>query len=348
MSSLIFAALVLAGLLACQPASTPPPAEPAGTAQAGKAAEPVKVPPQVKVGEFSSAEELLGALETADLGLDQLQADISYDRTFDLEGERQIRQGAMYFQILRPKPAQGAADKPGEVVARATKRFAVRFDSLIVGRTKREETRIHVFDGTVFADKFPGDKRMTRRQIVGPGESFDPLKLGEGPLPIPIGQSKDEILRRYEAHLLPAEADLTDDTLKKFTAGSVQLRLVPREAFKQTDDFKEIRIWYRGKSPAKMAKDDSPSERLLPRMARTKNRNGDVSIVQLINVKVNSDAKIDASIISTEAEPGWQVSDSGFHQALPAKPAPIPEAPKPVEAPANPPVDPKSPGTTDR
>lgn len=340
MSSLIVSTLTLAGLLCAQPVPTPPDAAPVHgdqPAEAVKPAEQAKAPTPVKVGGFSGAEELLAALETADLGLDQLQADISYDRTFDLEGERQIRQGTMYFQILHPKA--GATDKPAEIVARATKRFAVRFDSLVVGRTKRDEVRIHVFDGTVFADKFPADKRMGRRQIVGPGESFDPLKLGEGPLPIPIGQSKDEILRRYEAELLSPDADLTDATLKEFTRDSVQLKLVPREAFKQTDDFKEIRIWYRGKSPAKMAKGDAPSERLLPRMARTKNRNGDVSIVQLINVKVNGDAKIDASIISTDAEPGWQVSDSGFHQALPAKPvpAPIPDAPKPVEAPANPP-----------
>lgn len=346
----IFATLALAGMLACQPVPTSPEVHaPEGRATDTKPVETPKPRPPVPVGEFADAEALLAALETADSGLDQLQADISYDRTFDLEGERQIRQGTMYFQIVRPKAASGA--KPGEDTARAIKRFAVRFDSLIVGRTKREEARVHVFDGSIFADKFPDQKRMARRQIVGPGESFDPLKLGEGPLPIPIGQSKDEILRRYEATLLAPEADLTDETLRSFTSGTVQLKLVPREAFRQSDDFKEIRIWYRGKSPTKMVAGDTASERLLPRMARTKNRNGDVSVVQLINVTVNADAKIDASIISTEPEAGWQVSDSGFHEHQPAKAVPVEAPVKPADAPAipsAPAADPKLPGTTDR
>lgn len=282
----------------------------AAAAQSGEAGS---VPPAVEatagpVGSYADADALLSALETADAGLESLRADIRYDRTFDLEGDNQVRVGQMWFD---------AGVRSGKTAG--PRRFAVRFDTLIVGRTQRSETRVHVFDGRWYADKVPGERRMSRREVVAPGETFDPLKVGEGPLPIPIGQKKADILKRYDATLLPATDSVEDKTLAEFVAGSVQLKLTPRPELKGSDDFREIRIWYRGKSPGEMTAADKPGARLLPRMARTVNRSGDVSIVQLINVEINEQAPLDESVMSAEPEAGWTVVETGLRSA-PAKP----------------------------
>jgi hypothetical protein len=54
-------------------------------------------------------------------------------------------------------------------------------------------------------------------------------------------------------------------------------------------------------------------------MARTVNRSGDVSIVQLINVEINEQAPLDESVLSAEPEAGWTVVETGLRSA-PAKP----------------------------
>jgi hypothetical protein len=130
--------------------------------------------------------------------------------------------------------------------------------------------------------------------------------------------------------LLAADADLTDKTQLEFVKGCVQLRLTPRDAFKASDNFKEVRLWYRGKSPAVLSAADSPSERLLPRMSKTWNRSGDVSIVQLINVKVNAEASVDSGLMDASAPSGWQVTDHGFRASVPAKASEKPSSPAPI------------------
>jgi hypothetical protein len=313
--------------LLSQPAAAP--------SQPAAAAEPKASDPR-PVGEFKDAADLLGALEKADEGLDQFRAQIRYDRVLDLEGESQLRMGELFFDRVK-----GPTGKP-------VRRFAVRFDSFQVGTAERKEQRFHVFDGTWYADKMPDEKKINRKEVVGPGQSFDPMKLGEGPMPIPIGQKKDDILARYDAQLLPASDGLSaaDETLNAFLAGTVQVRLVPKAgAAPGGDAFEEIRLWYRGKRPEQMTPGDKPSDRLLPRAARTVSVNKDISIVQLINIAVNPDPKIDASIMDTSAPAGWEVTEAKLPVAAPEV-APTPTKPaetKPESAtPASPPAEEKT------
>jgi len=77
--------------------------------------------------------------------------------------------------------------------------------------------------------------------------------------------------------------------------GTCQLKLVPRAPFAERDQFTEIRLWYR---PAT----------LRPRMARTINRQGDVSIVRLVDVEVNE--PLPEGVLSTKPPPegaGWDI-----------------------------------------
>jgi outer membrane lipoprotein-sorting protein len=144
---------------------------------------------------------------------------------------------------------------------------------------------------------------MIKREVVPAGRAFDPLKIGEGPFPVPIGQKRDDILKRFVAELLPAEdgivGNVPSDTqkLKDFVtkAKAYQLKLTPKPG--QDQDFKEVRLWY------------APQEKtgiLLPVMARTVNQQDDVSVVELVDVKLNGEPP--AEVFDAQAPDGWAVT----------------------------------------
>ena len=254
-------------------------------------------PPADDEPEFANAGELLDALETADADLSFLTAQIRYTKTGQFLGEREVRLGVMQFvrQLLESVPTR--------------RMFGVRFDQLFIGNMADDEVKIYIFDGHWFVEKLPGEKLIIKREVVRPGEMADPLRIGEGPFPIPIGQKKADILERFEAELLdhddgltldpdqahPAEDIVAARNLVKFARGSYQLRLTPRAEWADAIDLQEIRLWYTR----------SEDGRLLPRMARTVDFDGDISVIQLINVTVNDKDSIDPALMSTDVPEGW-------------------------------------------
>ena len=258
---------------------------------------------------FNSADDLLIALETADQGLSKLRAEVSYDRDFDLAGERQTRRGEVFFEVV-----------PSDKTHPQRREFCVRFDTLFYdSKTMREDREWHIFDGEWYAEKRERDHVISRKQVVAPGETTDPLKLGEGFFPFPIGQKKEEVLRRYDASLPPATEGLDSeqdaDALKDFVQDAVQLKLVPKGNAR--DEFREIRLWYH-----KGTKETGDATLLLPRMSRVANRSGDVSTVRLINVKANDKADIPPATFDTSApKEGWDVKVQPYRRADETAPA---------------------------
>jgi hypothetical protein len=187
-----------------------------GVSAAGQPAEPgaVAEPPRVaahdwKPGEaIDDADDLLVALETADQDIRTFTAGLRYTRTFALAGDEQIRDGALYFETV---------DRGGPGVP-ASRRFAVRFKSLQVGSRVETEPKEYIFDGEWLVEKLEKSKDFIKRQVVPPGERFDPLRIGEGPFPVPLGQRRDEVLERYEARLAPVEEGLDVESLVKFVS----------------------------------------------------------------------------------------------------------------------------------
>ena len=51
------------------------------------------------------------------------------------------------------------------------------------------ELEHYVYANGVLSD-YDHEAKLTRRQLVQDGELRDPLRLGEGPIPIPIGQRR--------------------------------------------------------------------------------------------------------------------------------------------------------------
>ncbi|MFM1822495.1 MAG: hypothetical protein RI967_761 [Planctomycetota bacterium] len=122
------------------------------------------------------------------------------------------------------------------------RRFAILFDEFVdaTGRSSR------AVDHWIFADGWlveqdHANRSFTKRQIVAPGQSLDPLALGEGPIPIPIGQRKSEVLARFEVD----EGELPQDVAMLGSLRDVAaLRLVPKDGTTMAKETASIDLYY--------------------------------------------------------------------------------------------------------
>ncbi len=257
------------------------------------------------VGDGVPLAKLLDDLERANAGLKTLTADIKYDRLFEIAGDRQTRIGSLvYFDAGQKDAANGTGD--GERNAKRDRRFSVTFDRLQVGRRIEPQELTYIFDGTFLVERSGAEKQVVKRRVVAEGDARDPMRIGEGPIPLPIGQKREDILARFDASVVPAEEgfDFAEDdeaaALRQFVDGTRQLKLIPKPGNRDLDDVVEVRLWYRD------ATDESGTPTLLPRLAKTVNRVGDVALVQLVNVKLNPE--IDRSRLRTDEVPaGWSL-----------------------------------------
>jgi len=236
---------------------------------------------------IETVDDLLAEIEKAGDGLESLTARIQYTRRFQLQGDVHIRRGRLAY----------AADPSN----RRDRRFAVYFDTLLIPSARMEEDPQHwIFDGEWLVEKRPSEKQFIKRRVAPPDASFDPLRVGEGPLPIPIGQRAEDITRRFDPELR-ASGELFDaeSPLAAQVQGSHHLRLTPKEQYAEGEEFSEIRLWYRW---------DESSQRLLPILSRTTNRQGDESYVQLVDV--TPAGEIDPEMFDTTSPAkgsGWDV-----------------------------------------
>jgi len=251
-------------------AASPPEQEPAQAAPNDRAPTPEPTPARPKNLGGMTPQKLLGQLEKMHDQVTHFTANISYTRSFALAGENQGRTGQM---------ALVQADRDGDGVKE--RRFYVIFTNLVIGDRVDNITKEYVFDGTwlVERDHSASPKLMIRRQIAPEGEAVDPLRVGEGPFPIPFGQKKDDILRDFDVSLVDTKDGIDAEGLQLFVEAAgptYQLLLKPKPTALDRYDFEEARIWYvRGS--------------LDPRMARIVELDGDTAVLQIAKITFNGE-----------------------------------------------------------
>jgi hypothetical protein len=244
--------MMLACLLAVLPlAATPPapeasvpPAAPAPAADVAPALASTVAPTL-----DPAVDDLLTRLESAANDLRDFSAGIAYERFDALLEETERRFGRLVVD------GQGKERK-----------LALLFDEFIDGSGRADRTRDHwlFLDGWLIEIN-EKSKTVFERQVAPPGSTFDPLKLGEGPFPIPLGQPKAEVLKQFAVEAIGT----SDAPLLKSLPPGHGLRLVPRE---ETDFAKEtaaIEAWYE-------------PETLSPLGLVIRQRNGDSLAVRLV------------------------------------------------------------------
>ena len=196
------------------------------------AGEPAATPepqdrPRLIVDEPNPTHELLDRLEKSGADLRDFQAGIIYTKWDAVLNRREIRTGEVLYQV-----------KPD-----GSKRFAILLEHLFVGRRKREHRKHYVFDGSWLVEIDHEAKIFIKRQIVAPGKQFDPLKLGEGPFPLPLGQPKAEVLARFKVRRLLRPQDET--LAKRLGDRPVDgLLLVPRPQTPEADEIDHVEVFY--------------------------------------------------------------------------------------------------------
>ncbi|RMH10514.1 MAG: hypothetical protein D6695_11330 [Planctomycetota bacterium] len=268
---------------------------------------PVQPEESVEVSEdqprtFASAAELLDALEQADANIRTFSSKIRYTRLFAIEGDLQTRLGDFYFRTDPPVSADGTGQP------RQRRRWvAVEFHEFIVGNRRDRQERLWVFDGQWLVEKDAGERQFVKRRMARPGEVFDPLRVGEGPFFVPVGQKREDMELYFTASLREPSEGLSDefdparDALLRQLASKlescIQLELVPKPNMEQVEDFELIRIWY-------------DPQTLLPRASMAIDPLGDIDIFELFAIDVNEQKRALPEGVFSVAPPA---PDEGYH-----------------------------------
>lgn len=207
-------------------------------------------------GDNDPAHELLAELEASAADLQAFTADVNYIHEENLLGRREIRSGEIIYRV--------------DPVDRS-KSFAILFNRLIVGDRAQSQQKHYIFAGRWLAEVDHANRQFISREIVPPGRDFDPLKLGEGPIPLPIGQPKDEVLARFDVTLI--EQPPQDGPLRGLDNVD-GIRLVPKQGTAEARDYQHVDLYY-----------DRTTR--LPVGIETLETNDDRKIVRLLNVQHN-------------------------------------------------------------
>lgn len=205
-----------------------PPGEPTAPAQVTPpVAKPEATKPEVAKPDPARArvEEFLEALEKSGATIESMSGSLSLEKYDALLEETERRFGRLVL------------DKAG-----GKRRFTIHFEEFIDGSGRADRAIDHWIyaDGWLCEQDFR-NKSFTKRQIVAPGETFDPLALGEGPIPIPIGQKKAEVLARFEVAETEIPLDIPLLGSMRNVAG---LKLVPKAGTPMAKETAAIELFY--------------------------------------------------------------------------------------------------------
>ena len=209
--------------------NTPPTTTP--TPALAPAPAPSPAPTTAPAPHFVDADALLTAVERTADSLRDFRANITLETTDDVTGDTERRLGQLVFVQEEGKPA--------------TRRFAVVFEKFIDGSGRMDERPVRYIyaDGWLTEADFK-QRTLVRRQLARAGEQYDPLKPGEGPVPLPIGQRRADVLARFDASLATAP----DSTiLLKSARPMVGVRLKPKPGMADRD-LVEASVWYDAQS----------------------------------------------------------------------------------------------------
>ena len=268
------------GALATPPTATPntsPTTAPPGT----PASSPSPAPAPAPAPQFADADALLTAVERTSDSLRDFRANITLETTDDVTGDTERRLGQLVFVQEEGKPA--------------TRRFAVVFEKFIDGSGRMDERPVRYIyaDGWLTEADFK-QRTLVRRQLARAGEQYDPLKPGEGPVPLPIGQRRADVLARFDASLATAP---NSALLLRSARPMVGMRLKPKPGMADRD-LVEASVWYDAQS-------------LVPLGVEAQRKSGR-TVVSLRDATMNGgidDAQQALLSLAEQVTTGWRVDE---------------------------------------
>jgi Flp pilus assembly protein TadD len=255
----------------------------------------------------------LDRLERSGKETKDFSAGVTLERIDALSDDREVRRGRVVVDGL-PGPSR---------------RIGVIMEEYIDGSGRGSaDNRLFIFDGGWLLEFDTPRKRLTRRQLVRPGETVDPLRVGDGPFPVPLGQPRADVEREFDVSV----ASLPDAPLFKRLAegadGLFTLALVPRAGRPLARDVKRVTVCYQKDTLAPVA---------IEVVADT----DDITRVLLREPKINGglDEAKRALLSPPDFDAATWTVDS---RPLPAEPSPAAPPAEPSPAAPSPPTEPST------
>ena len=258
------------------------------SATSATAASPVDATAQ-----FKSTDAMLSALEKAGDNIRTLRANVIYDRVDAVSENRERRTG----QIVLTQDSQQLKSRT----------LAIMFDQFIdASGHASPQTQRFVFHGGWLFEFDDARHQLIARELVAPGEQLDPLRIGEGPVPIPIGQKKDEVLSRFEVQLAP----LPEQPLLKRLVNIQGLVMRPKLNAGVDPDLAEIYVWY-------------DLGTLMPVAVAATTKGGDQKILLLTKLELNKELDVTAKALLATDPPATTDKGAAWRRDVrPYKPTP--------------------------
>lgn len=175
--------------------------------------------PAQKLTANSSIEQILIALDTVGQNLHDFTAHVTLTEEDAAAGDSTSRTGIVYYQ----KQSDGNA------------RIHIIFDTRTAGGATDHQKIEYLLANGALTDRDYVRKTEIVRQVLKPGEKIDLLKLGQGPFPLPIGQSPAQVHAEFDV-TKPAAA-------KSDPPDTVHLRLIPKPDTQFADKFSAIDVY---------------------------------------------------------------------------------------------------------
>ncbi|MGE3181008.1 MAG: outer membrane lipoprotein carrier protein LolA [Phycisphaerae bacterium] len=240
----------------------------AAWAQGMQEADPSAAPLDPRV------DEILARLEARKVK--DLEAKLTWEvhHVMDEPDQSDIRQGKIWYKDREPIAV-----------------FLVDFDKKINGRRVTNVDEKHMFDGQWYVTLREEQKIVERRQVRAPNDTRDPYRLGEGPFPVPFGQTRADILREFTVSLAPSGDDDPKNT--------DHLVLVPKPRTPMADDYEKMHFWIQR----------SGDEAGLPVKVKLDKFGGLGRVEQIITVTFDRpklDRGFSDKIFVVKSPPGWE------------------------------------------
>jgi len=171
-------------------------------------------------------------------------------------------------------------------------RIRVNFTAEIDGEQKIDRHHEYTLANGILVDRDYQKKIESDQHVVKPGQKINLFKLGEGPFPLPIGQSRDDVKEEFNVtRVAPARDD---------PPNTVHLQLVPRPGSEFADHYQQIDVW-------------ADRADAMPVRITTLDKSGAISqTTDLSNIHL--DAPVGDSDFALPPVPGWTVNPGADQQ----------------------------------
>jgi hypothetical protein len=222
--------------------------------------------------------ELLARIEAAGNEYKTIRAELELSVYNKELGDTEVRTGWMACQKEQEKTARQES---------VPAKFRFHFDTLTQGGSPaKKEPLDYAFDGLFLTVRKEKLKEMTRYQVAAEGQKIEPLRLGQGPFPLPFWQKAEDVKKYFTVATRPAAAGEPKDT--------VYLRLSTRDEYKKEMNFDRLEMWLDAKTLL-------PAKFITVELRGSKN----VTTVTLTNATTNKEVDPKLFDLPRPTEPGW-------------------------------------------